>query len=490
MGPTSPDNTFGVSFPEIDGKRSTIVTGKAILTDALQNVDAIGADAAFAETAWRQGYVPHFKRLVQAGARDADAARTIAAQGLAATHSRLTMRTPHDETPLGQFTETGCRFDTATIAGAGTPERELSIPYRGERLRGDDLKRQVDDWIERGIAEPQLAPVIAAVQANPEWLGLPGLKPLILGAASEMGPLRSLLRWGVNVAAVDLPRHDLWEALQADTHKLAGSMTVPTRPRNQSTDSTATQHAYGADLVTEWHEIVAWASSLTDRLVIGNYVYADGGMNVRLSAAVDALTTRVCQQRPDTALSFLATPTDVFTVPAEAVQASVAAYESKKSQRFIRIPLRTISGGRLLRRNYVPGLIPGTSDNVIVHQGPNYLLAKRIQRWRATAAHAENTRVAFAVAPPTKTRSVLKNKALAAAYAGAHRFGIEVFEPSTANTLMAAVMVYQLMADRPVHELPWQDEADSAVHGGLWRCAYDPRSALGIAALLGVASQR
>jgi hypothetical protein len=35
--------------------------------------------------------------------------------------------------------------------------------------------------------------------------------------------------------------------------------------------------------------------------------------------------------------------------------------------------------------------------------------------------------------PPTRTRSVMKNRALAAAYAGAHRFGVEVFEPATSR---------------------------------------------------------
>ena len=52
--------------------------------------------------------------------------------------------------------------------------------------------------------------------------------------------------------------------------------------------------------------------------------------------------------------------------------------------------------------------------------------------------------MALSVAPPTRTRSVLKNRALAAAYAGAHRFGVRVFEPATSNTLMAALLVHQL----------------------------------------------
>ncbi len=55
---------------------------------------------------------------------------------------------------------------------------------------------------------------------------------------------------------------------------------------------------------------------------------------------------------------------------------------------------------------------------------------------------------------------------------------------------MAALLVRDLQAARPAHAHPWQDEACAAAHGGLWRIAYAPRSALGLAALLGYAATR
>jgi hypothetical protein len=86
---------------------------------------------------------------------------------------------------------------------------------------------------------------------------------------------------------------------------------------------------------------------------------------------------------------------------------------------------------------------------------------------------------------------VVKNRALAAAYAGAHNFGLEIFEPATSNVLMAALLVHDLhTGGGPRHDHPWQDEAYAAVHGGLWRSAYAPRSVLGLAALLGYGSAR
>jgi len=152
------------------------------------------------------------------------------------------------------------------------------------------------------------------------------------------------------------------------------------------------------------------------------------------------------------------------------------------------------SAGRLFRPNYPPGAGPdgGVNDSLVPQQGPNYALAKRVQRWRALDARAAGRLVSINVAPATRTRSVLRNRMLAAAYAGAHRFGVEVFDPSTSNTLMAALLVHDLRhegaAARPgtalSHplELFWQ----GANHGGLWRNAFEPRSVLGLAVALGM----
>ena len=207
--------------------------------------------------------------------------------------------------------------------------------------------------------------------------------------------------------------------------------------------------------------------------MLGNYVYADGAANVRVSSAVDALTVRLQAARPDVALAFLATPTDVFAVPGDAVAQSARAYAARSPAKLGRWPLRALSGGRVLRRAYPPGADPGICDSLIPQQGPNYALAKRMQRWRATVARDAGATVSMNVAPPTRTRSVLKNRALAAAYEGAPRFGVEIFEPATTKTLMAALLVHDLYAGGgpagPAQGHPWQDEARTAAHGGLWR---------------------
>ena len=67
--------------------------------------------------------------------------------------------------------------------------------------------------------------------------------------------------------------------------------------------------------------------------MLGNYVYADGETNVRVSMAVDALTRQVVRDREDVALAFLAPPTDVFAVPPTAVARSVENYAQRHTSR-------------------------------------------------------------------------------------------------------------------------------------------------------------
>ncbi|MEO6471607.1 MAG: hypothetical protein ABIR57_06945 [Aeromicrobium sp.] len=469
----------GVSFPS----ESTSSTARKVLADALRKADPVGARAVENETNWRRNYLTHFRRAVEAGIGEPPSAHSIAANGLESMHAEMR----YDDVPLDAAIDTlplSQAFHTQTLVGHAKPETELSIPYKGQRLSGNALLGQLDSWVDRGVITASCAEAVRAVQANPEWLRLEGDTVVVLGAGAEMGPMRALLRWGADVAAVDLPTSAVQDRLTQAASEGAGRVHMPARIVTDADSS------YGANLVDELPSVAHWLDSFKGRLVVGNYCYADGPMHVRVSMAADALGAHLTTHRPDTALAFLATPTDVFAVPGDVVDLSNNAYDRRSVSKLARQPLRVISGGRLLQRNYPPGADPGLCDSLVPQQGPNYALAKRVQRWRATTARHEGLTVSLNVAPATRTRSVLKNKALAAAYAGAHRFGVEVFDPSTSNTLMAALLVYDLRAGAADQQEPWQDEAINAAHGGLWTSAYHPRSALGLAAVLGLGSLR
>ena len=316
-------DSSGVVFPvdASSGRRSTAVVGRSVVAEALSAVDPVGAASARRETNWRQGYLPHFRRLVEAGLSSDEAAVTIARDGIAAQHDRMRWSAAGEDRPLGDVFDEARATELAheTIRGVAAADRTLSVPYAGERLSGDALRRRVDAWVEAGTVEPSLAEAIGRVIDNPDWLDLSDRTVVVLGAAAEMGPLRTLLRWGADVAAVDLPRKDLWQRLIGETRKSAGSITVPVRRGD-----TALVERVGGDLVHDLGAVTRWVERLEGPLVIGNYVYADGATNVRVSTAVDALTARVIGTRgkDEVALAFLATPTDVFAVPGSAVARS------------------------------------------------------------------------------------------------------------------------------------------------------------------------
>jgi hypothetical protein len=482
-GPRVDDCLVTVAFPPAaDGRRSTSALGRAVAADALRGVDPAGARAAEREANWRTGYPAHFRRLIEAGLPSKAAALSVARDGLSSLYRRMRAVGSEGaaEAGLDALVSAAGRSEWTTVAvtGTGVAERELSVPYRGESLRGDALLRRLEEWVAAGIIEPSCADAVRTVAARPDWLALPGRTVVVLGAAAEVGPLPVLLSWGARVIGVDLPRPPLWERVLAGARCSAGTLLVPAVAGHADLAQRA-----GLDLTADIPGVADWLAAVDGPLVLGNYVYADGAANVLLSSAVDALTVRLLTARDDVALAFLATPTDVFAVPGDAVAQSARAYTDRSW--LGRRPLQVVSGGRLLRRAYPPGADPGVCDSLIPQQGPNYALAKRVQRWRATVARSLGTVVSMNVAPPTRTRSVLKNRALAAAYVGAPRFGVEVFEPATTKTLMAALLVHDLHSDGAARAHPWQDEAHEAAHGGLWRIAYAPRSALTLAALMG-----
>jgi hypothetical protein len=509
----------GVAFPvSADGRRSTSALGQAVVADALQQVDPAGARSAEHQANWRSGYLAHFRRLIEAGLASRQAATSVARDGLASLHRRMCVVGDGGEEQAGLdaliSAPAGEPLTTVTVPGAGTAQTELSVPYQGERLAGDALLRRLEAWVSGGVIEPSCAEAIRMVAAHPDWLALPGRTVVALGAGAEVGPLPVLLGWGARVIGVDLPRPDIWTRVLEVARRSAGTLLVPVAARRAAEGDLAGPAGEdlagmpgedlagmpgedlagraGLNLIADVPAVADWLAAVDGPLVLGNYVYADGGDNVRLASAVDALTLRLLAARGDVALAFLATPTDVFAVPGDAVAQSARAYADRSAAAKLGAwPLHALSGGRLLHPAYRPGADPGICDSQVPQQGPNYVLAKRVQRWRATVARDGGAAVSMNVAPPTRTRSVLKNRVLAAAYAGAPRFGVEVFEPATTKTLMAALLVHDLhTGGGPAEAHPWEDEAHAAAHGGLWRIAYTPRSALGLAVMLGYRAAR
>lgn len=494
------DPQRGIDFPVLDGRQSSMATGRAVFVEAARTTDPALAAGIEATQDWHKDYMAPVRDFVVSGLQAQDGSVAMSRNGLASLHRMFTFTRDGASRTIAQAfaTLTQPRFATAEVVGTGRPTTQLAIPYHGRRLTGVDLRHQLDLWVATGVVEPSFAVALDLVATHPEWLDLTGWSFAVLGAGAQMGPTAALLDWGATVWAVDLPRPDLWRRVIADAQARAGRLCVPVpagTPDRTSLTGSALAAVAGADLLAEGPEIRTWLASIRGPFTLGNYVYADGGVHVRASLAIDAISMDLITSGRDLTLAWLATPTDVFAVPMEAVEESRRRWRTAGGRRLLRAPLRL--AGKF-QPNYPDtvwtkgGVEYGICDCMISQQGANYVLAKRLQRWRALVARADGVRVSLNVAPSTRTHSVVKNRALAAAYTGAGRFGLEIFEPETSSAIMAALLVHDLRNPRSsanpevplVH--PMQLFADGACHGGLWRSEYAARSVLGIAAVMGM----
>src|SRR4051812_17425433 len=139
MSSEQPQHPHGVVFPlGEDGHRSTTALGRAVIADALRPVDPVGARAAESESAWRSNYLAHFRRAVEAGLGAPEDARAVARDGLASLHERMRVAVDGAELRLEEWSRPdGPPIVGTEVRGSAEPERELTLPYRGERLRGD-----------------------------------------------------------------------------------------------------------------------------------------------------------------------------------------------------------------------------------------------------------------------------------------------------------------------------------------------------------------
>ncbi len=495
------DPQRGIDFPVEDGRQSSLATGRAVFADAARATDPELARQIEGTTNWRKDYMGPVRDFVESGLKADAGSVSMSRDGLASLYQRFTFTRDAQTTsvPEAFAAFTDAHFATAEVVGTGRAVTELAIPYHGRVLTGADLRHQLDVWVAKGVVEPSFANALETLIAHPEWLDLTGEDFVVLGAGAEMGPLRSLLDWGATVWAVDLPRAEPWRRIIASAQKRAGRLKVPVpaaAPDRTTLEGAALAAVAGADLLTQGPEIRTWLEGIDGPFTVGNYVYADGPLHVRVSLAIDAVSMDLIGAGRDVTLAWLATPTDVFAVPIEAVEESRRRWRDAASAwRAARRPMR-LAGQ--FAPNYPStvwtsnGVQYGISDCLVSQQGPNYNLAKRLQRWRALVARDEGVRSSLNVAPSTRTRSVVKNRALAAAYAGAGRFGLEIFEPNTSNAIMAGLLVHDLRnpasSANPEVDLPhpMQLFIEGAAHGGLWRSEYAARSVLGIAAVAGM----
>jgi len=480
----------------IKGDRSSSNTSKAILAAAVGAVNPEKAKKIMKERNWRFGYSKHFVGMVEEQMKSEEQALKVAQAGLDkayevfefvdANGNACSFQNAMDT----QKTET---YQTGFVKGTGAPAKKvLEVPYQGKILTGQPLKDQVDLWVQVGTIEPSAGSAIKNCVDRPGYVDLSDRYFVLLGAGSAMGPFQILMALGANVIAVDLDRKGIWDRLLQTVRKSSGSLTFPLKSA-QSTyknDDGAMAQEAGCNLFTDTPKIRNWLMGLypdqKKPLTVGSYAYLDGALHVQVSLAMDAICQDLSEKRK-ASLAYLCTPTDLHIIPKEAHEAAQAQYKNDAKRMYNTI-MTLLSRGKYLRKNTPKPMNSNDGESfyvvngISVAQGPNYILAKRLQHWRAIVARNQGSIVSSNIAPATSTASVVSNKMFAMAYEGMPYFKpYEIFEPATSNAVMSGILLSDLN-DADGASYPGSDKTKGnpnelfkwgGFHGGTWRCAYE-----------------
>ncbi|WP_411686821.1 hypothetical protein [Acinetobacter indicus] len=496
----------GLQFPHFENQKpSTSRTGRAIIAEALAGVAPQLSQQTLSEKNWRKQYPKYFKALVEYGIQTCQNPIQIAEQGLNKAHGSFEFYRHGQKHLLKDVMSLDAQpLHTVKIQGQSTAAPEWYVPYQGQKLQGQTLLEQIQRWEDGGIIEHSHAQALRAAVAHPEWFDLSDRTMVLFGAASEAGPLTWLSKWKANIVAVDLPNARVWNKILETVQQGNATLYAPaTETLDENSTTELLKEQLGANLLTQTPEIAQWLTQFEQQLDLAAIAYLDGEKHVRVAMAMDAIMQAVSAQKAETSLMFMCTPTDVYAVPADVIQASKDKYQQRsKAQQLLTRGVSTVTAQHFFQKNLHDlvhsdnGQDYGIADCLVVEQGPNYALAKRIQQWRATLARHQGQRVSINIAPSTTTYSVTKNPLLKAAFNGASLFDVEAFAPETTNAIMAALWIHDLRNPQSVANPevtlnhPLELMMEGANHGGLWRVAYLARTALPFAALYGFATEK
>jgi hypothetical protein len=251
-------------------------------------------------------------------------------------------------------------------------------------------------------------------------------------------------------------------------------------------------------MLEHFAEISSWMRQLysqaKSKFILGLYAYTPKVDHIRVQGVQESLASLAMQKfsKDKLVLSWLATPTDSTPGVARVGIDQIARFTKRSGLRIIRDSvLGIINAARPAQPRFFDsdaGEKLMLIDASVQQQGPSYSFSKRTQRWRAYLAHYAGFRVSYQVSPPARTNSVLRHKILRASYQGAPLFGVKPFEVDVAKSASAAALVRDVMDPNAYANKDTTTELQgfSAIHGGLWRIAYRPKSVWIAATLIGL----
>lgn len=367
-----------------------------------------------------------------------------------------------------------------------TPEVQLD----GKRY----VRREIIGMCERLVEAHQMTHaaleavrfIIELIEERGGTLDLRGESFALLGAGAELAPTPMLLKAGARVLWVDVAE----PSSRLSPDQVTGQLLIADN---------------ACDLLRAPEQVAAALIDFAQSspIHIGMFAYAAGASREwRLGAAMNAIVRRVTPSLVRS-LSFFVSPTMPATVQPEDAAASL--------DKLSRAP-----GWQGIARGL--GLLPtpgqlqvdgATIARAIVSiQGLSYQAAQYVSKVAAAETYAVyGTRavddsvdpviVSANVAGITNTRS-LAHPLFQAAFIGAPRFGVRIFEPVTTRALSGLLILSDLLnssspSNPSVMPLRPSDKVrallSQQVHGGIYSLPYELEAAIRISAVVGMAQR-
>lgn len=440
------------------------------------------AQAIASEKDWRQQYDRHVENVVEdlAAMSLVDTGKMAAAMqaGLEKARAMEFEASEGNSSALAEvMKEPKRKFETAKIAGTKAEAKtEVTIPYHGTELKGQELDAQCDVWAKFGTIEPGCA---EALKSGARKLGeLKGRTFLVLGASSELGAVRPLLEAGATVAAVMRSNTKRWTELIEFARNTAGTLLAPIAGGSATGSDKEIAESAGADLLKDAPAVADWllrcGREAEGPVTVSTYLYMDGEANVRLTAVSDFIVEAAAKEfgKEKVSFAYLASGSTSHIISEEASKAQEENFKTGNAwakmfgKRKDLAPSGQASKLGAPSYNFYRGLIN--------RQGPNYALAQYMRQWRAVLLHVEGFIVSTPVTPNCRTESVCSNKIMKAALEGmAYWKPMESFDPETCRMAMLAILVTDLT--EPLKDLasPGMIFTQRAFHSGLWRCPFE-----------------
>ena len=500
---SSVTSKIGIQWPLNSGGKTTDAAKNVWCAAAKAAGDNQLSEAIRNERNWRFGYPKHLAKLGDAIATSSKQnARLIATSGLAQLlQSFVFVQSDNGEssnmitTTLYELAATPylgagkSKFCTRKVEGTQNIPDVLSFSYKKGTLDGSQLGKKMAEWVEYGTCEPDCtSSVLNALQSIAQG-SLKGKWFVLLGAGSEMGPLKCLLTYGANVIAVRTRKKAGWLEMENFAKTSAGTLYIPVRKEDNQDNAQSVGEEWsdnaGCDILTETLDIRDWIIDVlggpnpNTEVTVGMYTYLDSEAHVRVTLGCDVIMTGLETSFPKTRFAYIGS-TSVSTAITQEMHDAVGKNRAASSlwMRATGCPPPHISKMENVMDSEAEDKTIRLRHGFVIAQGPNYALAKTAQVWRAMVA---KNYPSFCVGPITRTVSVCHNPTMAAMLKSYDRVKpYEVMDPPCASTILALLVINDVLfvaANKDQDEgHPFERTLGSSFHSGDLRGPYNVES--------------